>query len=105
MQAFHALMALPPTAPKPCPQNVPTDSGPALAEILDRYLDWCQKYRAARTYEWYRDHLQSFLDSLPDGLAVGGLKPFHVVEWADKRPDWSPTYRRGAIIAVQRPFN
>jgi integrase len=59
-----------------------------------------------RTYEWYRDHLQSFLNALPDPrLAVADLKPFHVVEWADKHADWSAAYRRGAIVAVQRPFN
>src|SRR5262249_50307881 len=58
-------------------------------------------------YDWYRDHIQSFLDFLPDAatLTVAGLKPFHVVEWADSHPDWSPAYRRGAIVAIQRPFN
>lgn len=104
VQAFHALMAAPPE------QNFPKVSpggGPLVAEILDKYLDWCQKHRAARTYEWYRDHIQSFLDSLAGAAAmpVACLKPFHVVEWADRHPDWSPAYRRGAIVAIQRPFN
>jgi len=38
-------------------------------------------------------------------MVVSALKPFHVIEWADKHPDWSPAYRRGAIVAIQRPFN
>jgi hypothetical protein len=38
-------------------------------------------------------------------MAVANLKPFHVIEWTDKHEDWSAAYRRGAIIAVQRPFN
>jgi integrase len=36
---------------------------------------------------------------------VADLRPFHVVEWVDSHADWSPTSRRGAIVAVQRPFN
>src|SRR5262249_52413726 len=104
VQAFHALMAAPPE--RSFPKSSP-GSGPLVAEILDKYLDWCQKHRAARTYEWYRDHIQSFLDSLAGAatLPVADLKPFHVVEWADRHPDWSPAYRRGAIVAIQRPFN
>jgi integrase len=38
-------------------------------------------------------------------MAVTELKPFHVIEWVDRHPDWSPTFRRGAIIGLQRPFN
>ena len=77
------------------------------SEILDKYLDWCQKHRAARTYEWYRDHIQSFLDHSVAAatMPVADLKPFHVIEWADSHPDWSNAYRRGAIVAIQRPFN
>jgi hypothetical protein len=61
VQAFHALMARPDAAPKPPQQG----SGPTVAELLDKYLDWCHRHRAERTYEWYRDHLQRFLDALP----------------------------------------
>jgi integrase len=103
LQAFHALMAAPPEQPVP---TLPPSSGPTVAAILDKYLTWCQQHRAERTYEWYRDHLQSFLDSLPDPLlAMSDLKPFHVVEWVDSHAGWSAAYRRGAIVAVQRPFN
>lgn len=102
-QAFHALMA----APEPAVVPKSSPSGPTVVEVLDKYLDWCQKHRAGRTYEWYRDHLQGFLGSLGKDatMAVCDLKPFHVVEWTDKHADWSPAYRRGAIVAVQRPFN
>src|SRR6516165_8575375 len=48
-QAFHALLAEPggatKTATNPRPQNVPTPDGLSVAEVLDRYLDWCQKHR------------------------------------------------------------
>jgi integrase len=105
MQAFHTLMADP--DPKNVPKTFPRTTGPTVPEIFDKYLDWCQRHRASRTFDWYRDHIQSFLDSLPGAatMPVPDLKPFHVIKWVDKHPDWSPTYRRGAIIALQRPFN
>ena len=81
--------------------------GLTIAEVFDKYLDWCGKHREPRTFEWYRDHIQNFMDTLkePDKLPVPSLKPFHVIEWADQHPNWSNAYRRGAIIAIQRPFN
>jgi integrase len=102
-QAFHALMAAPTGQPDPTPT---ANQGPTVAAILDKYLTWCQQHSTEGTYGWYRDYLQNFLDSLPDPLlAVADLRPFHVVEWVDSHADWSPAYRRGAIVAVQRPFN
>jgi integrase len=83
-----------------------------VAEMFEKYLDWCEKHRAPRTYEWYRDHVQSFIShhkgTAADmaSLPVPALKAFHVVEWADAHAEsWSPAYRRGAIVAIQRPFN
>jgi integrase len=103
-QAFHVLMSIPQAT---FTKTVPTMAGPVVVEILDKFLGWCQKHRAPRTYEWYHDHIQSFLDSLADpaAMVVTELKPFHVIEWADKHPGWSPAYRRGSLVAVQRPFN
>ena len=72
--------------------------------ILDAFLDWCLKHKAERTYDWYRGYLESFARSLPSGLTVGKLKPFHVQQWIDGNPTWK-TGKRGAIIAVQRAFN
>ena len=90
------------------PKISPTADGPLVAEILDKFLDWCQKHRAGRTFDWYRDHIQDFLNRRPEAgrLPVSALRPFHVVEWVDSHgEDWSAAYRRGAIVAVQRPFN
>jgi integrase len=111
-KAFHALLATP-------PQSVAagtSDQSPLVAAIFDKFLDWSRQERAPRTFDWYRDHIQGFLDSLGPAartLTVSELKPFHVMEWIGKHIDpkedgvaaWSPTYRRGAIIAIQRPFN
>jgi integrase len=93
---YHQLLA----APAPVEAQL-------VAGVIDGYLDWCQRHRAGRTYEWYRDHLQSFLDSLPDALTlpVEELKPFHVQRWVDGHAGWGICSRRGAMMAVQRAFS
>jgi integrase len=106
VQAFHELMAAKTEVKAP---DAPTSpDGFTVAEILDKFLDWCEKNREPRTFEWYRDHIQDFLDWNP-ALAhfrVSELKPYHVAEWADSHGKaWSNAYRRGGIIAIQRPFN
>ena len=104
MRLYHEIMAERAKAP-PAKKPVASD-GLSVAEVFDKYLEWCEKHREPRTYEWYHDHIQSFLDTLkePDHILVSALKPFHVIEWTDKHPTWGNTYRRGAIAAVQRPF-
>src|SRR5262249_43097944 len=98
---FHALMAEKPTATPP-----KAATGLAAAELFDKYLDWCARYRKPRTFAWYQDHLQSFIDSLSDPkISAAALRPYHVVEWADKHSTWGDCQRRGAIVAVQRPYN
>jgi integrase len=96
-RAYHDLMARPPEVPRP-------QLGDSVVAILEAYLDWCQKHRAPRTYDWYRDYVQSFAESIPRDLAVGQLKPIHVQRWVDAKPGWGRG-KRGAIAAVQRAFN
>ena len=52
------------------------------------FLDWCQKYRAPRTYDWYGDYLPSFARSIPRDLMVDRLRPIHVQQWVDAQPGW-----------------
>jgi integrase/recombinase XerC len=99
---FHELMAK-----KPEPKKTKSPDGLTIAEVFEKFLEWCQKHRASRTYDWYHDHIQAFVDFFnrsKEVLAVD-LKPFHVVEWVDSHDTWSPAYRRGAIVAIQRAFN
>jgi integrase len=107
-QAFTCYYEIMAERGRPRPTTQQTDEATIkVVEVFEKYLDWCQKHRAGRTYEWYHDHLQSFLNHLGVAarMAVPDLKPFHVIEWADSHADWSAAYRRGAIIAIQRPFN
>jgi hypothetical protein len=52
LQAFHDLLAAP-TEPSVSTIAQSPSEGPLVAEILDKYLDWCQKHRGGRTYDWY----------------------------------------------------
>ena len=105
-QAFHDLMAERGKSPAPDKKSANSATGSSVAELIDKYLDWCQKHRKPRTYEWYRDLLQAFLNRLETGaeLAAAELKPYHLLEWVDAHPEWSQTYRRNAIAAVKRVY-
>jgi len=91
---FHALMA------KPKPQRVAADS---VYAIIDSFLEWTQKHRAPRTYEWYHQRLQWFVETIPN-LSADEFRPFHVQQWVDAHPNWSDGHKRGCMTAVQRAF-
>jgi site-specific recombinase XerD len=92
---FYRLMSLP--EPEPKKQEA------LAAEVLDKFLLWVETNRAERTYQWYFAHLQAFLSSLSNQkIEASKIRPFHVTEWV--KADWSATYTRGAMIAVQRAF-
>jgi integrase len=105
--AFHKLLVTPSTAPPTVEKATEKATGLTVAEVYEKYLDWCLKHRSARSYEWYKKHIQLFLDFLPDPAMMPAttLRPFHIVEHLDKRPTWGPNQRRGAIVATTRPFN
>jgi integrase len=116
LNAFHALLLVKPESPKPLA------SAPAplvVADVFDKFLDWCEKNRSPRTYEWSRNHILSFLDFVknreepvhPTMFPADNLKPFHVQEWVDANKQakpgkraWGDNHRRGAITAVLRAF-
>ena len=92
MQRYHELMA------QPRQKAVQSDS---VLAIVDAFLEWTSNHRASRTYDWYRDRLQWFVDTIPN-VTVRQLKPFHVQKWVDSHPAWSDGHKRGCIVAVQR---
>jgi integrase len=99
---YHELMSRPPDAPPP-----PADmhSMHAVA-IIDLFLEWTSKNKAKRTYDAYRSHLQTFVDSLPAGIKVAELKPHHVTLVMDAHADrWSNNSKNDFATDVQRAFN
>lgn len=108
---FHELMARPDLSPTQSHTNAPTippQTGPlTVAEVFEKFLDWCQKHRSERTYEWSQKHIQAFCDHLKTAgtMSAADLRPFHVVEWVDSKATWGANQKRGAIVALTRPFN
>ena len=99
---WHEFMANPPSPDEPRP--VAPGPGVEAIEILDAYLDWCQKNKAARTYAWYRENIQKFASALPDGLRVSDLKPYHLTRAMDGYAHWANNTKHDFISAVKRAF-
>jgi site-specific recombinase XerD len=79
-----------------------------VSELINQFLDWSERNHAAGTYRWYEIYLLAFGKSLPPGLKLSRLKPFHLTRWLDRTcpaATTSPSTRHGAIRAVQRAFN
>src|SRR5262249_24951180 len=83
------------------------EPSPALDVIVGKYLGWCGRHRSARKLQWYEGHLRCFLAHLGDqaGMPATSLRPYHVVGWVGGKQTWGATYRRGAVVAVQRCLN
>jgi hypothetical protein len=96
---YHRLMQSRTAAPvKP-----PADAPPLVVAILDDFLDWTEKHRAADTYRWYKDRLESFAKLIDARLAVDQLKPHHVQKWVDNYPvTIADGSKRNLIRAVKR---
>ena len=94
---YHELMA---ARDKP---SGPVEADLAVA-VVDQFLDWVQRRKAPRTYEWYRRHLQNLARGLPTGLTVADLKPRHVDAIVDARDDWSASTRHAFARCAQRAF-
>ena len=62
---YHELMREPKQTRGVAPKSV--------VGLINQFLDWCEKHRAPKTYEWYRQRLQLFIDDgIPPELLVRG---------------------------------
>jgi integrase len=86
---------------------MPMENAITLGAVVGKYLGWCGRHRSARTLEWYEGHLRGFLAHLGGraSMPAAALRPYHVAEWVDGKEGWGATYRRGAVVAVQRCLN
>ncbi len=98
LDCFHELLA--------APTSGTISIAPPVTDVFEQFLEWCEKNRSPRTYEWSQNHIQSFLNSLPSTqIRTDSLKPFHVQQWADSKTTWGANHKRGAITVVQRAFS
>lgn len=96
-QRFHELMA----QPEPN-RKAPRTADISLPEVVDNFLDWVQRHRAADTYEWYRYRLQRLCQTYP-ALQASSLRPYHVEEWVAKY-DIAVTTRRNYLRSIKRCY-
>ncbi|MEW4569551.1 tyrosine-type recombinase/integrase [Tautonia sp. JC769] len=102
---YHELMARPPEE-RAAPPAPAADAPPTLAvAILDAFLEWCKQHKAPRTYAWYRENIQRFVDRIPATLAVAELKPYHVTRAMADFPHWANNTKNDFIGAIKRAFN
>jgi len=79
---FHELMALEAV-------SMPVESAEATtAALCEAFLTWSHRENDPRTYEYYRDFLQTFVD-LHGTVRVRDLKPFHVTRWFEVQTGWN----------------
>ncbi len=107
--AYHELMA---TRGQGTSRSraVPTPTTPetiTVGQVFEKFLDWCQMHRSPRTYEWSKKHIQQFCDRLQiaRSMPATNLRPYHIAEWVDSKDTWGANQKRGAIVALTRPFN
>lgn len=72
-----------------------------VAVLIDKFLDWCSKHRAADTYRFYRDNLQKFVERYPR-LTIEQLRVYHVQDWIDSYPQLSSGSKRNLCRTIQR---
>jgi hypothetical protein len=73
----------------------------AAADLFGLFLDAAKASTAPRTYEYYRDRLKPFGQSLGRRKAED-LKPLHVTQWMDAHPTWGQATRRAVVVAARR---
>lgn len=76
-----------------------------VVTLLDAFLEWVKANNAARTYVWYADYIQAFVDMIPATLKVADLKPSHLSRVMDAKPTWSPSTKNGFARSIQRAMN
>lgn len=101
---YHELMGRGPED-NPSPPAASSLRPPLVVEVLDQFLDWCERTNARRTYEFYRENIQRFAKRIPRELAVGELKPFHVTNALADFPDWGNNTKHDFIGSVKRALN
>jgi integrase len=103
---YHELMSRP--AGQAANDNIPAEARATphlVVEILDEFLEWAAKHKAPRTYAWYKENIQRFIERIPPGLTVAELKPFHVTRVMNEFAHWANNTKNDFIGAVKRALN
>lgn len=96
LRRYHDLMAAP---------RGQVVAAKSVVELLDQFLEWTKLHRAKRTYDFYRERCQGFIQAISSTLSIKELRPFHIHQWVDSHVGWASGMKRGCIQTIQRAFN
>ena len=91
--------------PNSSPKVPSTPASTLVVEVLDAFLEWCGRNKAARTYDYYRENIQRFATRIPADLTVVELRPFHVTQAMADFPTWGNNTKHDFIGALKRALN
>ena len=83
-----------------------------VVDLVQKFVDWHRHNSSQRTYDFYFEPLESFLQTLPANMRVADLRPYHVTQWVDTRKmakrgrkvkGTKGTYRNGRHGPPHRP--
>jgi integrase len=97
---YHELMARPPEEP----QVVTYGQQSRVVDVIDTFLEWAETNNSPKTFQWRKENLQTFAQSIPGNLTVADLKPFHVTREMNAHPNWGNDSRANFARCVQRAF-
>jgi integrase len=93
---YHALMA----GRQEVSPNTTIAELAAIFDVSNKHGN-----KAERTRQWYKRHIDSFIDHAGARLKVRDLKPFHVSAWLrDRYKGSGANNKNGAVRAVKRLF-
>jgi site-specific recombinase XerD len=77
-----------------------------VAALVDEFLEFCQKQKAAGTYDWYQRYLKPFAHHIGTVRKAHTLEPDDVTAWVEERfKDCAANTKHGATRCVVRLFN
>ena len=82
----------------------PTPSDLQAVEVLDLFLGWCEKNRAASTYTAQRYYSKKLAPTIA-GLLVVELKPYHLTRVMDGEAGWASNTKHNFVTAINRAMN
>ena len=93
---WHEIMARPPEQRR----LLPAGPDAYVVEILDAFLEWCQKHKARATYAWYLENIGNSPPPFLRTLKVADLKPYHLTQAMDGH-DWGNNTKHNFIAATK----
>jgi hypothetical protein len=86
--------------------RLPTEPTTPVCLLVAKFLTWVETHLSKGSYDWYTQHLTSFVEHIGEKLTIDKLKKSHITDWLDKRySKTGDTYKNAAVRCAMRAFN